>query len=106
METAPVEIAISPIGAVRGGRGVVEDDDWGNSRCRLVLDGRRFEPDALAGLAEFSHVEVVFVFNRVAEDKSSPAHGIRAAARTGRRSASSRNVARTGRTGSASASAG
>jgi tRNA-Thr(GGU) m(6)t(6)A37 methyltransferase TsaA len=69
METAPVEIAISPIGAVRGGRGVVEDDDWGNSRCRLVLDGRRFEPDALAGLAEFSHVEVVFVFNRVAEDR-------------------------------------
>lgn len=62
-------ISVTPVGFVRGGRAQPVDDDWGASRARIELDPQRFGPDALAGLAEFSHVEVIFVFDRVTEDK-------------------------------------
>jgi tRNA (Thr-GGU) A37 N-methylase len=62
-------IAIEPIGFVRGGRADAVDDDWGASRARIELDPTRFGPEALAGLADFSHVEVIFVFDRVPDDK-------------------------------------
>jgi tRNA (Thr-GGU) A37 N-methylase len=61
------EFTIRAVGEVRGGRGPAEDDDWGGVRARIELDGERFGPEALAGLGEFSHVEVVFVFDRVDE---------------------------------------
>lgn len=58
---------VEAIGHVRGGREAPDDDHWGASRCRLELDGLRFGPDALAGLADFSHVEVIFVFDQVTD---------------------------------------
>lgn len=61
--------ALEPVGHVRGGRVEAVDDDWGGSRAAIVLDAGRFEPDALAGLADFSHAEVIFVFDRVTEDR-------------------------------------
>lgn len=64
-----MDFEIKPIGNVRGGREVPEDDDWGGSRCRLELDPAQFEADALAGLEGFSHIEVVFVFDRVSTDR-------------------------------------
>ena len=64
-----MEVTVTPIGTVVGGRMEAVDDDWGKSRCKLSLDAARFEPDALAGLAAFSHVEVVFVFDKVTPDK-------------------------------------
>lgn len=54
---------MTPIGFVRGGRTEVTDDDWGAVTSRIELDG--FGPEALAGLDAFSHVEVLFVFDRV-----------------------------------------
>lgn len=60
---------IEAIGQVIGGRDEVRDDDWGASRARIQLDGGTFTPEALAGLADFSHVEVVFVFDRVPPEK-------------------------------------
>lgn len=56
---------IEAIGHVHGGRAEVLDDNWGASRARIVLDGARFEHEALAGLADFSHAEIVFVFDQV-----------------------------------------
>ena len=61
-------VTLEPIGHVRGGRDQPIDDDWGQSRARLVLDAR-FTPDALAGLDAFSHAEVIFLFDRVPDDK-------------------------------------
>lgn len=58
-------IALTPIGHVRGGRTEAIDDDWGRSRARIELDPARFGPDALAGLSEFSHLEVIFLFHGV-----------------------------------------
>jgi tRNA (adenine37-N6)-methyltransferase len=68
-------IELQPIGRVEGGRRVPDDDGWDAEVCDLVLDGDRFEPSALAGLAEFSHVEVVFHFHLV--DESSVVTGAR-----------------------------
>lgn len=58
---------IEPIGHVRGGRSQPVDDDWGASRAIIELDSNTFGPDALAGLEDFSHVEVIFLFDKVAE---------------------------------------
>ena len=55
-----------PVAHVVGGRTVVEDDDWGAVRAVLRL-ADRLGPESLAGLEAFSHLEVVFVFDRVAE---------------------------------------
>ena len=57
------KIEIEPIGFVRGARQTAEDDFWGGRTSSIVLDDR-FEAGALAGLEEFSHVEVIFHFDR------------------------------------------
>jgi tRNA-Thr(GGU) m(6)t(6)A37 methyltransferase TsaA len=54
-----------PIGRVAGGRAEVRDDDWGAERAAIVLDAARFGADALLGLDAFSHLEVVYLFDRV-----------------------------------------
>jgi tRNA-Thr(GGU) m(6)t(6)A37 methyltransferase TsaA len=56
--------AVEPIGRVLGGREDVRDDDWATERAVIRLHSR-FGPEAAAGLADFSHLEVVFVFDRV-----------------------------------------
>ena len=56
---------MTPIGHVRGGRADVEDDDWGSVASRIELDTGVLEDTATLGLDGFSHVEVVFVFDRV-----------------------------------------
>lgn len=61
------EFTIRPIGHVRGGRATPEDDDWGRERSRIELDGGVMDADATLGLDDFSHVEVVFVFDGVDE---------------------------------------
>lgn len=58
---------IEAVGHVRGGRAEAIDDDWGASRARIELDPKRFEPEALFGLADFSHAEIIFLFDRVDE---------------------------------------
>jgi tRNA-Thr(GGU) m(6)t(6)A37 methyltransferase TsaA len=58
-------ITLEPIGHVRGGRTTPTDDDWGRSLARIELDAGAFTPDALTGLGDFSHIEVVYVFDRV-----------------------------------------
>lgn len=55
---------MQPVGVVRGGRAAARDDFWGDSESSIVLDDRIPE-DALDGIDGFSHVEVVFVFDRV-----------------------------------------
>jgi tRNA-Thr(GGU) m(6)t(6)A37 methyltransferase TsaA len=61
----PGVIELDPIGWVRSSRTDVLDDDWDSVRSVVELDAGRFRPESLQGLAEFSHVEVVYVFDRV-----------------------------------------
>lgn len=60
----PEEVCLTPIAVVRGGRLAADDDEWGGVESTILLD-ERFPAAALTGLDEFSHVEVVFVFDRV-----------------------------------------
>lgn len=62
-------ITLKPVGHVRGGRPEPVDDGWGAVRAEIELDALSFSPEALLGLAEFSHLEVVFFFDRVPEEK-------------------------------------
>ena len=59
---------VTVIGHVRGGRGPVEDDDWGSVTSRIELDGGVVDPAATRGLEAFSHVEVVYLFHLVDPD--------------------------------------
>ena len=58
---------VQAIGVVRGGRSEAIDDDWGAVEAVIELDATRFTPAVVAGLHEFSHLDVVFVFDRVDE---------------------------------------
>ena len=58
---------MTAIGYVRGGRTDVEDDRWAPVTARIELDGSVLDRSATRGLEAFSHVEVVFVFDRVDE---------------------------------------
>lgn len=62
-------ITLVPIGLLRGGRSEPIDDRWDEVEARIELDAERFKPDALAGLDAFSHIEVVFRFDRVPDDE-------------------------------------
>ncbi|RSS45924.1 SAM-dependent methyltransferase [Streptomyces sp. WAC08241] len=66
--STPAEVVSEPVGRVVGGRGEVRDDRWGGVTAVIRLDGR-FGPDALVGLDAFSHVEVVYHFDRVPAEK-------------------------------------
>ncbi|WP_245252462.1 SAM-dependent methyltransferase [Streptomyces sp. KCTC 0041BP] len=57
------------VAVVVGGRAEVADDDWGRETAVIRLDERRFGPEALFGLADFSHVEIVYHFDRVPAEK-------------------------------------
>ncbi|MEU4280147.1 SAM-dependent methyltransferase [Streptomyces tanashiensis] len=54
-----------PVAHVVGGRGEVRDDEWGDVESIVRLDAEAFGPEALAGLDAFSHLEVVYHFDRV-----------------------------------------
>ena len=64
-------IEMEPIGAVRAVRTEVTDDFWGGSESQIVLD-ERFGPDAFDGIEEFSHVEIIFWFDRVHPEQVNP----------------------------------
>ena len=56
------EILMVPVGYVRSARRKPEDDGWDGVPAQIELDAR-FGPEALAGLSDFSHVEVLFHFH-------------------------------------------
>ncbi|MGW6406534.1 SAM-dependent methyltransferase [Streptomyces vinaceus] len=58
-----------PVAVVVGGRAEAVDDDWGRETAVIRLDSGRFGPEALYGLADFSHLEVVYHFDRVPVEK-------------------------------------
>ena len=63
------EIVVRPVGFVRGGRAEPLDDAWDAVEAHIELDPAQFSPEATAGLSAFSHLEVVFHFDRAAPEK-------------------------------------
>ena len=61
-------IELSPIGHVRGARSEAIDDNWGGAESCIVLTDD-VGLDALDGIEDFSHVEIIYLFDRVTDDK-------------------------------------
>ncbi len=55
---------IEPIGVVEASRSETTDDFWGDTESVISLSAD-YDADSLAGLDQFSHVEIVFVFHHV-----------------------------------------
>ena len=60
-----MNFAMTPIGVVRNERTEPVDDDWDRVNSSIELDLSLLGEEATKGLFRFSHVEVVFVFDRV-----------------------------------------
>ena len=56
---------VTPIGTVRSPRLEATDDFWGDVISTIELD-RQFTSECTMGLSEFSHIEVVYSFHKVA----------------------------------------
>ena len=59
-----MKLDIQAIGFVEASRQEAEDDYWGGAESCVVLDEQQFESQALQGLEDFSHVEILFFFDR------------------------------------------
>ncbi len=56
---------IKPIGTVVSTRKEAVDDNWDSVEAYIQLDSTQFGAEALAGLEDFSHVEIVFHMDQV-----------------------------------------
>ncbi|MGB9407822.1 MAG: TrmO family methyltransferase, partial [Terracidiphilus sp.] len=65
---------IEPIGYVRALRDRPQDDYWGEEESCIELT-EKFSAEALHGIEDFSHIEVVFLFHKV--DASKIVTGVR-----------------------------
>lgn len=61
-------ISLDPIGVVRSPVHEPIDDAWGGLISTVELDPGVVGPDATLGLAEFSHIQILFHLHRVREE--------------------------------------
>jgi tRNA-Thr(GGU) m(6)t(6)A37 methyltransferase TsaA len=61
-------IVLIPIGKVVNERIDIEDDNWGNIISRIELNNE-FDESALKGIEEFSHIEIIYYFDKVDDSK-------------------------------------
>ncbi len=59
---------VEPIGFVSSSRSEPIDDGWDNETSSIVI-ADHFDESALHGLEMFSHIDVVYLFDRVTQDK-------------------------------------
>jgi len=59
---------VQAIGFVEAIRSIAEDDFWGGEEACITLT-EQFTAEALQGVADFSHVEVIFLFHEVEPSK-------------------------------------
>ena len=63
-----MQFTIRPIAVVHNSRIAIEDDDWGSVISTIQLDPS-ISPPALKGLDDFSHLEIIFYFDKVSDDQ-------------------------------------
>ncbi len=61
-------ITLYPIGKIINERTDIEDDNWGNIVSKIVLNDEVSE-DSLKGLSDFSHLEIIYYFDKVDDSK-------------------------------------
>jgi len=62
---ATVKYSVRPIGVIRSSVKQPCDDCWAGLISNIELDADQFTSESTAGLDQFSHVEIVFLFDRV-----------------------------------------
>ena len=62
------DIILHPIAHVRNSRLTLDDDNWGDVISEITLD-ESLPAESLDGLETFSHVEILFYFDQVADEK-------------------------------------
>lgn len=60
-------ICLRPIGQVKNEITSPQDDHWGEVISELWIDAIQFSTDALLGIDDYSHLEVIFFMHRVDE---------------------------------------
>jgi len=65
------EITLKPIGYIHNARLGLGDDNWGNIVSEIRLD-ESLPEESLDGLEIFSHAEIIFYFDQVADEKDIP----------------------------------
>jgi tRNA (adenine37-N6)-methyltransferase len=58
-------IVLQSIGTVHSTRKKPADDNWDIEKAYIELDDSQFSPEALVGVCDFSHVEIIFHMDRV-----------------------------------------
>ena len=61
-------ISLYPIGEIVNERKIVEDDNWGEIVSIIELNDS-FDESALKGIEEFSHLEIIYYFDKVEDSK-------------------------------------
>lgn len=62
-----MEFSIIPIAKVNNNRKAIEDDNWGSVISTIEL-AENMSESSLEGINEFSHLEIIFYFDKVADD--------------------------------------
>ena len=62
-----MQIFIQPIAKVNNNRKDIEDDNWGTVISTIEL-AENMSESSLEGINEFSHLEIIFFFDKVADD--------------------------------------
>jgi tRNA-Thr(GGU) m(6)t(6)A37 methyltransferase TsaA len=65
---------ITPIGVIRSPRTELTNECWGDITARIELDPQIFQTGATSGLADYSHVEVVYAFHLSARTCTADQH--------------------------------
>jgi tRNA-Thr(GGU) m(6)t(6)A37 methyltransferase TsaA len=63
------EFTVRQIGIVKSEIKTPADDCWANLVSEIILDSDQFTPESTRGLSDFSHLEVIFLFDRVSPEK-------------------------------------
>ena len=62
-----MQISIQPIAKVNNNRKAIEDDNWGSVISTIEL-AENMSESSLEGINEFSHLEIIFYFDKVSDD--------------------------------------
>ncbi len=60
---------LTPIGRITCTRTRADDDNWDAEKTTITLDPDVLEQDAAAQLDSFSHIEVIYLFDQVPDEK-------------------------------------
>lgn len=70
-----MEVISTPIGYVTSSRSEPYDDEWDTETATITLDSDLFDEEALLGLDQFTHAEIVYHFDRA--PSAGVSHGAR-----------------------------